>query len=65
MTVFPSRLELFLKVMILECQKDLSRGLWVMDMEDQDQLPYFPRALPTTGYRGVYWMWEMTDVLEK
>lgn len=51
--------------MISECQKDLSRGLWVTDMEDQDQLSYFPRALPTTGYRGVYWMWEMRDVLEK
>lgn len=38
--------------------------MWVMDMEDQEQLSYFPRALPTNGYRGVYHMWEMRDVLE-
>lgn len=62
--VFPSRLKIFLKMMTLECQNYLSRGMWVMDMKDEKQLSHFPRALPTNGYRGVYRMWEMRDVLE-
>ena len=59
--VFPSRLELLLKMIILECQKYLSRGTWVMDMEGHEQLSYFPRASPTQ--EPVYG--KMRNVLER
>lgn len=59
--VFPGRLELLLKGIVLECQKYLSGGTWVMDMEDHEQLAYFPRAPPTKEPC----VWEMRDVLER
>ena len=34
-----------------------------MNMEDQEQLSYFPRAFPTKACREVC-KWEMRDVLE-
>ena len=34
-----------------------------MNMEDQEQLSYFPRAFPSKACREVC-MWEMRDVLE-
>lgn len=48
---FLAELNFFLKMIILKCQKYLSRGTWVMDMEDHEQLSYLPGALPTDWLR--------------
>lgn len=57
--VFPRGLELFLKVITLECPKYLSTGTWII----MSNCPIFPTALSPNGYGGAS-TWEMRDALD-
>lgn len=43
--VLPRGLELFLKAITLECQEYLSTGTRTMDVENHEQVSYFPHSL--------------------